>query len=453
MIMKKKSFSVNLIDGNIVSSLILFTIPIAISLLCQQLYNTIDTIIVGHYLGENSLAAVGAATPIYLLLLSFCFGMGNGLSIVTGRSFGSGDEELLKKTVAMSLYIAAATALVLTLIGQFGSVFFLKITHTPQTIFQESSGYILTITRFMIVMVAYNLCSSLLKAIGDSIMPLIFLIISSAINVVLDVLFITQFHMGVKGAAIATVVAQGISSFLCFIYIIKKVGILIPSKVHFHTDWGLIKEMSALGLSMGFMNSIVSFGTVILQYGINGMGELIIACHTTARSIFTFTTIPFTSMSNAMATFSAQNYGADQPHRIREAIRDCTIASVILAGMITLFMVLSGRFLIQMISGSHNEIILKNGMKYIVTMSPFFIALGLVVTIRVTLQGIGEKVLPLVSSGIEMAVKIGFAFLLIPVFHYDAVVFCEPIAWTLMAIELTIAFYRNPYMKEARRSK
>lgn len=440
--------TVDMINGNIIYSLILFIIPICISLICQQLYNTIDTMVVGHYLGEKSLAAVGSATPIYILLLSFCFGMGNGLSIVTGRSFGSGDQDLLKKTVVMSVLIAIVTAIVLTFIGQVGSNLFLQMTNTPLNIIDESRDYIYTITKFMVVMVFYNLSSSLLKAIGNSIMPLVFLMVSSVINVVLDILLITQFHLGVKGAAIATVIAQTVSVILCIIYILKKVPILIPERIHFKIDKLLLKEMVELSLSMGFMNSIVSIGTVILQSAINNMGSYIIAGHTIARNIFTFTTIPITAISTSMATFSSQNYGANKPDRIREAIRDCFIASIILSAIVTICMVFFGENLIRIISGSSNEIIVNNGKKYIIAMGPFFISLGALTSLRVTLQGVGEKFLPLLSSVIELIVKILFTVLLIPVFKYNAVIFCEPFAWTIMAIELIISFKHNNFINE-----
>ncbi len=445
---QKNHSSVDMLHGNILSSLILFIIPICISLICQQLYNTFDTVIVGHYLGETSLAAVGAATPIYTLLLSFCFGMSNGLAIVTSRSYGSGDKDLLKKTVAMSFIISLSTGLILTLIAQFGGSLFLKITNTPSDIMKEAQDYIFTITRFMIVMVIYNLCSSLLKAIGNSLMPLIFLMISSLINIGLDILFITQFHMGVKGAAIATVIAQGISVVLCLIYIMIKVPALIPGKNHISPDLYLIREMLELGLSMGFMICLVNFGTVILQSAINQMGSLIIAGHATARNIFAFASIPLTSLSNGMATFASQNYGADQPGRIREAIKQCYYISTAIALLVSFFMFFWGKDLIGIISGSSNEILLENGARYVRVMGPFFISLGALCCIRVALQGIGQKLLPLLSSIIELAVKALFAFLLIPKFQYNAVIFCEPFAWTLMALELIWAFYRNPYIKK-----
>lgn len=224
---------VNLVKDNILKALIVFAMPILISNIFQQLYNTMDTMIIGNILGDKSLAAIGACAAVYELLIGFALGIGNGLSIVIARAYGAGDKKLLK--------------------------------------------YISTITIFVGVMFAYNLLAGLLRAIGNSLMPLVFLIISSVINVILDLVFIGKFNMGIKGAAVATVIAQGISAVLCLIYIVKKCKILIPDKNCFKLDRGLYGELVGQGLSMGFMMSIVSAGTIILQSAINSLGYLIIA--------------------------------------------------------------------------------------------------------------------------------------------------------------------------------
>ena len=222
------SLKVDLIKGNILKSLIIFAIPLFISNVFQQLYNTMDTMIVGNFLGDTSLAAIGACSAIYELLVGFALGIGNGLSIVTARSYGSNDKELLKKSVAGSVVIGIFVTVVIMIISQLFLFPLLKVLNTPENIIQESYSYIYTVTLFVGVMFIYNLCAGLLRSIGNSVMPLVFLIISSALNIGLDILFITQFNMGIKGAAIATVISQGISGILCIIYIYKKCPILIP---------------------------------------------------------------------------------------------------------------------------------------------------------------------------------------------------------------------------------
>ena len=221
---KKKHFfqsDVDLIHGPIFQSLMIFALPLLVSNIFQQLYNTVDTMVVGNYLGDVSLAAIGACTSIYDLLVGFALGIGNGLAIVTARSFGSQDKELLKKSVASSLVIGVMVSLALTIIGMTFLYPLLEILNTPLDIIQEAYSYISVIVLFIFVMFAYNLCAGLMRAIGNSVMPLVFLIVSSLLNVVLDILFITQFHMGIQGAAVATVVSQGVSVVLCIIYIFK----------------------------------------------------------------------------------------------------------------------------------------------------------------------------------------------------------------------------------------
>ena len=212
--------NVDLLKGNILKSLIIFAIPLFISNLFQQLYNTVDIMIVGHFLGDTSLAAIGASSPVYELLVGFALGIGNGLSMVVARSYGADDIKLLRKSVAGSIIIGCFITIIIMAISQLFLMPLLRVLNTPENIIEESYSYISTITIFVGVMFAYNLCAGLLRAIGNSFMPLVFLIISSVLNIGLDILFITKFNMGIKGAAVATVISQVISVILCIIYII-----------------------------------------------------------------------------------------------------------------------------------------------------------------------------------------------------------------------------------------
>lgn len=444
---------VDLIHGPIFQSLVIFAIPLLISNIFQQLYNTMDTMIVGNVLGDASLAAIGACTSIYDLLVGFALGIGNGLAIVTARSFGSKDEKLLKKSVAGSIVIGIFVSLGVTLIGIFGLKPLLTLLKTPVEIFDEAYRYIFVIVLFTIVMFAYNLCAGLMRAIGNSVMPLIFLIISSLLNIVLDLLFITQFHLGVMGAAIATVIAQGVSVILCFIYMINKTKLLIPSKEDFKYDAPLYKELLGQGFSMGFMSCIVSAGSVILQYGINKLGYLIIAGHTAARKIYMFFNMPFMAMGMAISTFVSQNKGANQRNRIKKALRIAYLYDVIMAGIVTLVIFLVGADLVKMISGSSEAIVLNNGTMYLKVVGPFYAVLGILMQTRFALQGIGQKLLPLISSVIEFLGKILFVVVFIPKFEYMAVIFCEPTIWCVMTLQLLYAFYTSPYIRGKEKSQ
>ena len=283
--MKQKT-QVDLLHGPIMKSLIIFMIPIVISNIFQQFYNAVDTAIVGNYLGETSLAAIGSCAAVFEMLVSFCNSLGNGFSIVCGRSFGSGDEDTMKRSVAGSIMIGAVTCVVLTLLCFVGLKPLLRLINTPEAILNEAHSYIIVIGAGRVVTFSYNLCSCMLRAIGNSVMPLIFLIVSSLLNIVLDILLITTFHMGVVGAAVATVIAQGISVALCIYYILNYVPVLIPEKKHFRIASELLKDIAGQGYAMALMGSIVSVGSILLQSGINSLGTQIIAGHVAARKLY-----------------------------------------------------------------------------------------------------------------------------------------------------------------------
>ncbi len=439
---------INFLNGPIFKSLIFFAIPLFISNVFQQLYNMADTMIVGYYLGDNALASIGATAAINELLIGFGLGIGNGLAVVTARSFGSGDEKMLKKSVAGSIVIGIISSIVITLLGSLILFPLLDILKTPAEIIAMAYEYIATIVWFTIVMFAYNLCAGLLRAIGNSIMPLVFLIISSVVNVILDIIFIAYFSMGVEGAAIATVISQGISVILCIAYIICKVPLLIPPKEDFKIDKSLYAELSAQGISMGVMGSIVSVGSVILQYSINGLGTLMIAAHLTARKVFVFFAMPFSAMAHSISTFVSQNRGANNIYRIKKAMKYSYIFDFVMAAAMTVILCICAESLVALISGSSEQVVIYNSALYVKITGPFYAALGMLLQTRFALQGIGEKLLPLISSVIEMLVKVCFVLLLIPRFDFMAVIFCEPVAWCLMSIQLLYAFYNNPVIKQ-----
>lgn len=435
------------LNGPIFMPMLRFAIPVFFSILFQQLYNTVDTLIVGRTLGETALAAIGAVVPIYDLLIGFALGFGNGLAIVTARCYGAGDEKMLKKSVAASVVIGVAVVAALTIWSQIIMIPLLRILHTPSEVIGEAYGYISVITRFTLVMFAYNLCAGMLRAVGNSLMPLVFLIISSLANILLDYVFIAILHRGLKGAAEATVIAQSISVCLCLVYIARAVPMIIPKKEHFNADMRLYREMTAQGLSMGFMNCFVSAGSVILQSGINGLGYLIIAAHTSARRIYQFCMIPSIAMMQTVNTFVSQNYGARKPERILRSMKYSYLYTAALTVIITVLVWSFAPYMIRWISGSDETKVLENGMLYLRIVSPCYVILGLLNNTRTALQSIGEKILPVLSSVIELFGKIIFTAILVPRFHYIAVIVCEPVIWCLMVAELFAAFWLNPFIR------
>lgn len=445
-----KNTTIDMINGPIFKSIVLFAIPILISSVFQQLYNTMDTFIVGRFLGDTALAAIGSVNSVFDLINGFALGIGNGLAIVTARAFGSGDQEELKKSVAGSLVIGLASSILITILAFIGIKPLMHAINVPNHVFNQAYSYIIWIILFLTIMFAYNLAAGLLRAIGNSVMPLLFLIFSSLLNVGLDILFITQFHLGVAGAAIATVIAQGISVLLCIIYIIKKTEILIPQRKHFTYDPALYKELLGQGYAMAMQSAIVNSGSVILQSGINNLGADIIAGHTAARKLYMFCNMPFTAMGQGIATFISQNTGAQKPKRIRKAMRDSYLYDLIIAIFMTVFLGFCAPAMVSFISSSHNPTIVNNGSLYLRIVAPNYAVLGVLMQTRSALQGIGQKILPLISSVIEFFGKILFVIAFIPKFKYMAVIFCEPTIWIAMTIYLLFAFWRTDFVKSGR---
>ncbi|MBQ0052295.1 MAG: MATE family efflux transporter [Treponema sp.] len=433
----------DLLKGGIFKSLLFFTLPLLISYLFQQLYNSVDTIIIGHYLGEGSLAAIGASTAIFDLLVGFGIGFGNGLSIVAARAFGAGDEKKLKKTVFASIIITfSVTAAVMLVAGIFLKNI-LGLLGTPAEILEEAHSYISVISVFCGVLFLFNLFSGMLRAIGNSFTPLLFLVFSSILNIGLDLFFITKLGWGIKGAAVATVIAQGISAVFCLIYILKCASILVPSKNHLKVERFIYRDLVAQGFSMALMGSIVQSGTVILQSAINSFGIYTIAGHICARKIFSLTNIPCITIGVASATFVSQNYGATQFERIKKGVK----AGILMSSIWTSFLLLTLPFvlkrLVVFMSGSENSEVLDYAVKYISFMLPFYYCLGGIFVIRNSLQGLGYKILPLVSSVIELLGKIMFTKLIIPILGTWGVILCEPLIWVAMLVQLWFVYWRR----------
>ena len=439
--------SVDLIRGPIMKNLLIFMLPILVSYVFQQLYNAVDTAIVGHYLGEQSLAAVGANVAIFDLMVMFAQSLGNGLCIVVSRAYGEGDERKLRKSVAGSLVIGVGTTAVMTVLSLLGLGPLLRLLGTPDAIYAEALSYIRIIGGWIVVMFAYNLLSSLLRAIGDSAMSLVFLVISSVLNVVLDLALVAGAGMGVRGAAAATVIAQGGSAVLCAGYILKRAQNLIPRGEDFDCGKELYLELAGQGYAMAFMGSVVNVGSVILQAGINSLGATVIAGHTTARKLFMLCALPNISMGMAISTFVSQNKGAGQRERIIRGVKESYVYDAVCGLFTVVVLFLFADELAVLISGSTNPELIGNTVAYVRFAAIFSGVLGVLHQTRLALQGLGAKITPIISSFIELIGKCFFAWVLVPRMGYTAVILCEPLIWCVMAVHLVVTFFTNPYIR------
>ena len=439
-----KKTSVNLLDGPILHSIIAFAIPILISNIFQQLYNTADIMIVGRYLGPNALAGVGATAAIFELVIGFALGVGNGMGVIIARCFGAKDMDQLKHAVASTLVIGLGLSFLVSTIGHFGIYPLLEFLGTPSEIIELSYQYIHMIVLCVGVTFAYNLCAGLLRAVGDSQAALYFLIFSAIVNIILDLFFITQLHLGVQSAGLATIISQGLSAILCYFYIRKRANFLLPQKKHFTWDKELYLDLLGQGLAMGLMTSIVSIGTVTLQTSINALGATIISAQTSARRIMSFSMIPVSAIASSLTTFTSQNLGANRPQRIQRGIYLGSMVAIIWTICVAITLFFASPALNELISGSTEPELISNASLYNRISSAFYPVLAVLLVLRNSLQGLGQKITPLISSFIELFGKILFVLFIIPSTGYMGVILCEPLIWVPMTIQLYYSYKHQP---------
>lgn len=443
-----KSKTLILTEGKPVKLILLFAIPIFFGNLFQILYSLIDTKIVGSILGETALASVGSVSTLYNLLTGFFNGLTLGFSVITARHYGSGDEKALRKNVAGTILLGVATAIVIIA----GVLIFLKpilkFMNVPDSQFTMSYSYIRVLVIGMFITLSYNICANTLRAIGDSLTPLLFLVLASVVNVVLDYLFILAFDAGVTGAAIATVISQLLSVILCVIRMKKAFPILHVSANDFKLEKSQVLQMYQSGLSMGLMSSLVNFGTVVLQTGINQLGTSIIVAHTSARKVFEIWGLPGSVLGSAMATYCGQNYGARKYDRIRQGMKSALMLGGVWAIIVFIMAHTISPYLIRFIASTQNEEIIYWGTTYLETDMSFMIICVLIVVLRNSMQGFGDYITPIVSSFIELVGKVVFSITFVKMFDYWGIIWAEPIIWFFMVIPLIVMTLRNPIFRK-----
>lgn len=427
-----------LTEGTPWKQILLFSIPIFWGNVFQLLYSLVDTKIVGSTLGTEALAAVGSVSTLHTLMTGFLNGLTLGFSLITAMCFGAKNRKRLKKTFAAAISLGVLTTLALVLMLMIFLHPVLNLLHVPQAQFEMAYAYISVLIVGLFATLFYNLCANTLRAIGDALTPLIFLIVATVSNIGLDYLFILGFQMGVQGAAYATVLAQLLSVVLCLIRIFRKFPILHIQKEDFRFDRELMAEMYKSGLSMGLMSCLVGIGTILLQSAINTLGTTVIVTHTAARKVFELVSLPNSVLGSAMATYCGQNYGARRFDRIRQGIRASLIIAAVWAVVVFLICHTIEGKLIQFVASTTNPDVIYWGSTYLKVDMSFIVICGVIVILRNSMQGFGDRVIPVFSSCIELAGKIIFAFVFAPMFAYWGIIWAEPMVWIAMVIPLIV---------------
>lgn len=433
----------DLTQGNVAKLLLFFAFPTLLSNVFQQFYNLADTAIAGHILGDNALVAIGASSTVNSLVLSFAWGLNGGFGIIIAQCFGAKDFKKLKKSVGISLSINVLFSLIVCIFGIFMSRPMLQALNTPAARLNEANSYISVILVFIIVPMLYNLEAVILRSLGDSKTPLYFLIFSSVLNIILDYVLIKFTQMGVKGAAVATVLAQLLSVILCFVVILKNFKIIRLKKNDFHFSASLFKNMMSAGMAMAVMNSIFSVGSIIMQGSINALGEDIIAAHLGSRKVAEMFMQPLVTIGTACSTFVGQNYGALKIGRIKASIKYSTIYSLIWSVFTFFILWFFGGQIARLVTGSASQVVFDNTQMYLRINAPFYFVLGLLFTLRFSIQSVDRKMPPIISSSMELASKIAAAYLFIPLWGYLGACIAEPLSWTLGAIYLLFVFKKE----------
>lgn len=426
--------------GAILPLLFNFTMPLLLGNLLQQTYSLVDAAIVGKFLGINALASVGASTSVVFLILGFCNGCCGGFGIPVAQKFGAHDYRTMRRLVAVSLKLAGIMSVAITLATCLLCSFILKWMQTPANIFEDAYYYLLITFIGIPCTFYYNLLSSILRALGDSKTPFWFLLFSTVLNILLDLLCIVVLKWGVAGAAIATVFSQGVSAVLCYFYMYRKFEILrtTPADRRFRPE--LARQLIYIGAPMGLQFSITAIGSIMLQSSNNALGTACVAAFTAAMRIKMFFLCMLESLGIAMATYCGQNYGAGKPLRIWQGVKVASGMMVVYVLFVNLILWTSSeKFALLFVDPAETEIIADTALFLHVSAS-FFPVLGLLCILRYSIQGAGYTRLAMFSGVSEMIARILVSLVAVPMWGFWAVCFGDPTAWVFADLFLIPAF-------------
>ncbi len=428
----------NLTEGKPISLIMAFGIPLLLGLLFQQFYNMVDSIIVGQTLGVNALAAVGSTGSINFMIVGFCIGVCNGFGIPIAQSFGAKDFENLRKYITNSVWVSVIFAAGLTIAVGLLTRQILIWMQTPDTILDMAYSYIFIVFMGIPAIFLYNMAASILRSLGNSVTPLLFLIFSSLLNIVLDLVMVPR--LGVAGAGIATVSAQVIAGFICLFYMIRKYKFLeIQGK-----DWRFSRKhagkLCGMGVPMGLQYSVTAIGSVILQSAVNCLGEIAVAAMTAGSKISIFACCPLDAMGSTMATYGGQNVGAKRLDRVDRGMKDCIKLGIIYAILAFIVMLLFGKHLALLFVDSSETQLIQYVYMFLLANSGAYILLALVDIVRFMIQGLGYSTFAILAGVCEMVARAVAGFLLVPVFGFKGAIFASPLAWVFADLFLIPAY-------------
>lgn len=418
-----------------------FAVPLLFGLIFQQFYSMVDAVIVGHYLGVNALASVGATGSVNFLIIGFCMGVCSGFGIPIAQEFGAKHEEALRRYVANSVWLSIIFSAGVTVTVSLLCRQILRLMRTPENIIDGSYSYIIVIFLGIPVVFLYNMTAAILRSLGDSRTPVVFLVMAALLNIVLDYVCIVVISMGVAGAAVATVISQAIAGLSCLIYMRKKFSILTFTPEERKWNRNYAGKLCSMGIPMGLQYSITAIGSVILQSAVNSIDSNAVAAVTAGGKVSMLLVCPFDAMGSTMATYGGQNVGAGNLERVDRGLKSCTLLgflySLIALGGVHLF----GKHLLMLFLDAGETQIIANAFSFLQMNALFYFPLALVNIVRFLIQGMGFSKLAVFAGAFEMLARALAGFLLVPYFGFSAVRFANPLAWIFADIFLIPAFF------------
>ena len=418
-----------------------FAIPMFLGLLFQQFYSMVDTLIVGKFLGVNPLAGVGSTTSLNFMVLGFCMGVCNGFAIPVAQMFGAKEEHRLRRYVTNGAWLCIGLSVVLTLIVVLTCRTILTVMDTPEEIFEYAYIYIVIVFAGIPCTFLYNILAGIIRSLGDSKTPVLFLAIASAINIGLDLIFVLLFGMGVEGPAIATVLAQGISGIICLFYMYRKFPVLHASRDEWKPELHYMGKLCFIGIPMGLQYSITAIGSLVLQTAVNGLGAMVVAGVTAAQKINMFISCPIESLGQTMAPYAGQNMGAGKIARIGKGLKSAVLMGWGVSIICFLIAVLFGKQLTLLFVDADETEIIAYSYQFLLFCIGGYCLLTLVNTVRFTIQGMGFSIFAILSGIMEMIARTLAALVVARKLGYIGICLAHPMAWLFADVFLIPAFF------------
>ena len=433
----------NLTEGDPARLIFFFALPLVAGNMMQQLYAFIDTLIVGRFLGVNALAAVGCTGSLMFLTLGFIMGFCTGVTIYTGQRFGAGDAQGVRRSAAACVVLGILAVLTLTGIILPLTRSLLLLMETPAEIIDGAQDFISIVFAGLTIFLLLYLQNCLIRSLGDSTTPTIFLAVTLAINVALEPVAILVLGWGIPGAALATVFSQAIGAVLFFVYIWRRVPALHTRWTDWKPDRAVLMAHLRMGLPMAFQASVIAFGAIILQVALNNLGAISVAAYAATQKIDAVAVMPMLSFGYALAAYTAQNYGAQKYERIRMGVRACLKMSMAFAVAIGALLIAFGSHVLALFVGADAagaEEVIAYGETFLLVNGSTYVILALLLVYRNVLQGLGQSVIPTIAGAMELLMRAAAAIFLCTYLGFFGACLANPLAWIGAAVPVVLAY-------------